>query len=330
MIDEVRSAFMALRTQESTGPDLKVLAFNALSGAYAGIDESTRQHVLLAVQTDTPLPAGIPALSMGKRTLVIGGVQTTFLDIICMYESLGEVFDHFVSAVLEHSVATGQDAAESVTTVLERWKNFLTAAQKPPGRDKLASVFGELLVVLDIVREANTADISYWLGPFGGRHDVRSGSTAIEVKTSQAHTSRKVTIHGEDQLVAPDNGRLYLHFVRLEQVPGNGRSVSSVVDELLMAGVPAETLFNAIAAAGIPVSQLPAAAEMTFDVRERLTLPIDGRTPRIIPESFAEGHRPLGVVDINYTIDLDPSLDLVLNRENYLATMKSIGKQAVL
>lgn len=328
MIDEVRSAYTALRTRPTPpGSDLAVLALPSVPGAYAGIDALARQHLLLAVQSESSPPVEIATLAIGTRVLSIGGTKTVFLDVTCLFEALAEVFDHFVAAVLEQQTTTGDDAFAAVSSVLERWREFLIAPAGPPGREKLAAVFGELLVVLDVVRNSGPTGVGVWMGPFGGRHDVRGGVTSVEVKTTRAHTSHQVTIHGEDQLLAPDGGQLYLHFVRLEQVPGGGRTVSSLVDQLLSAGVPTEPLFAAIAAAGVPVAQLAATNGITFDVRERLTLPVNDGMPKIIPSSFCGGRRPDGVVDVSYVIDLDQCLESALPESAYNELVKKIGQQ---
>ena len=130
--------------------------------------------------------------------------------------------------------------------------------------------------------------VDSWVGPFGGRHDFRRGAVALEVKTTRAHTSRDVTIHGEDQLEAPEGGSLHLHFVRLEEVPSGGDTVRSVVDDLLSVGAATDRLFEALTAAGLPVSELAATDDVSFEVRERLTLPIDAQTPRIMPVPSSE------------------------------------------
>ena len=64
----------------------------------------------------------------------------------------------------------------------------------------------------------------------------------MEVKTTRAHTGYRVTIHGEDQLLPPDGGQLYLHFVRPSQSMAAKMRLMAVVDELLDAGVSAEQL----------------------------------------------------------------------------------------
>lgn len=329
MIDHVRSAYTALRTQPSpAGTDLAVLALKHVPGAYAAIDALARPHLLLAVHPGSQPPAEIPTLAIGTRMLVIGGEEAAFLDVTCLFEALAEVFDHFVAAVLERQLTSGDGAEAAVTTVLAKWREFLVAGTDPPGRAKLAAVFGELLVVLDAVRTGGPAAVGVWAGPFGGRHDVRGGTTGLEVKTTRAHTSRQVSIHGEDQLVPPDGGDLYLHLVRLEQVPGGGRSVSSLIDELLTAGAPTELLFEAVTAAGVPVAQLAATNGVTFDVRERLTVPVDDQTPRIVPATFVGGSRPGGVVDISYVIDLDGCLGSALPDAAYTDLLKTIVTQA--
>ena len=170
----------------------------------------------------------------------------------CLFESVAEVFDHFIVAVLDRLKQAPSAPVAALAEVLGRWKQFLVPSQGPPGREKLATVFGELLVLLDIVRVDAAKRIDSWLGPFGGRHDIRRGVTAVEVKTTRAHTSRRVTINGEDQLEAPDGGTLHLHFVRLEEVPSGGRSVASIVDDLLSEGVPAERVVRCAQRRGDP------------------------------------------------------------------------------
>ncbi|RAU93506.1 hypothetical protein DQP58_16270 [Mycobacterium colombiense] len=267
------------------------------------------------------------ALEIAARALVINGLEQRFIDVQCVIETFDEVFEYFVVAVLDRLANTGDSTVEAVIAVLDKWRDFLAAAPAPPGRDQLAAVFGELLVVLDVVRASRDPSVEFWVGPFGSRHDLRNGPVALEVKTTRAHTGRLVTVHGEDQLVPPDSGYLFLHLVRLEQVPGGGRSVSSLVDELLTAGVAAETLFEAVAGAGVPVNALAASAEVTFDVRERFTVPVDDRTPKIVPSSFVDGHRPTGVVDLRYTIDLDHCLNSALNTADYEDVIKSLAVQ---
>jgi hypothetical protein len=134
-----------------------------------------------------------------------------------------------------------------------------------------------------------------------------------------------ITIHGEDQLLEPDDGQLFLHLVRLEEVPDGGRSVSTLVDELLAAGAPAQSLFEALTAAGIPPAELAAIDTVRFDVRERMTFPVDDQMPRIVPASFSDGARPVGVIDVTYRINLDHVLDRALDDAGYNAMVQRLA-----
>jgi hypothetical protein len=326
VIDQVRIAYTALRSQlPPPDGELSVLPIKSVGGAFVGVDEDLHPHLVLTAGAEPAPSSESAALDIGTRVLLIEGQETAFIDIVCILRTFDEVFEYFVVAVLDRLAKTDDTTVAAISTVLDTWREFLAAAAAPPGRDKLAAVFGELLVVLDVVLTSRDPSVDFWVGPFGSRHDLRNGPVALEVKTTQSHTGRRVTVHGEDQLVPPDSGRLFLHLVRLEQVPGGGRSVSSLVDELLEASVSPEALFDAVTAAGVPLNALAASADVTFDVRERFTVVVDDRTPKIVPSSFIDGRRPTGVVDLRYTIDLDYCLAAALTLEEYNEIMSSLA-----
>jgi hypothetical protein len=328
VIDAVRVALAAVRTRERPhAGELSVVELHGVPEMLIGVDELYRPHMLLPVDAE-PLPAlssDVATLEVGVRALVIDDETRSFLDVTCLLQSVADVFEHFVAAVADRVQAAPAEPTRAVLDVLEKWKQFLTPPDAPVGRAKLAAVFAELLVLRDIARADPTSRIDSWVGPFGARHDFRRGSSALEVKESRAHTSREVTIHGEDQLQAPPGGTLHLHFVRLEEVPSGGETVRSIVDDLLSAGAATDRLFQALAAAGVPLAELSASHDVAFDVRERLTLPIDADTPRIVPESFVEGAKPAGVLDLNYVISLDHFIDRALPAKGFTALIHQLA-----
>lgn len=318
MIDEVRLAFAALATHGRTEHHgLATLAIDSVKGVYLAVDDQSRQHLLLETDTEAQIDAGVTTLAVSTRPLRIAEREIRALDITCLFTSLSEVFDHFAAAVIQRMAVASEKPADALKSVLASWKNFLVPPSGPPGVDKIAATLGELLVVRDAVKGSGLVDIGFWSGPLGQRHDLRGGSTAMEVKTSRAHTGYRVTIHGEDQLVPPEDGKLYLHFVRLELVHGGALRLTSLVDELLDSGVSAEQLFNALSASGVAAVDLPATDKTTFDVLERMTLLVDDQTPRIVPASFIAGQRPPGVIDISYVIDLSQSAARALKDDAY-------------
>lgn len=318
MIDQVRLTYAALREAGTARPgELTVRSMpGGHRGVYLGLDEARRSHLLIETAIKTAPAAESAALTIGHTRLQIGGTSREFLDVTCEIDALTEVFDHFVIAVIERLPDPSGSPLSIVLEVFEQWRRFLVAGEAP-GRDRLAAVFGELLVLLDVILADATRRVDVWVGPFNSRHDLRRGTNAIEVKATRSHTARIVTVHGEDQLKAPDGGQLHLHLVRLEEVPDGGRSVPDLVDQLFAAGAAAGPLYDALSAAGVPPAQFAIASATRFDVRERLTVPVDDETPRIVPASFKGGERPIGVVDIVYRIDLDHVLDRALDEQAY-------------
>ena len=313
MIDEVRLSLAALRTSElPVADDLVTVPVPDQPTARLALDRHGRPHLLLHLPPeDGPgeLPAPrIATLDVGLRQLVIGSSSETYLDVACLFEAVAEVFEHFVVAVLDEVEDEGLPPVTAVLKVLEKWRRFLEPTPSGPSREKLASVFGELLVLLDVLREDPVRRLDVWTGPFGGRHDFRRAEHALEVKTTRSHTGRTVTVNGEDQLDPPADGALHLQLIRLEEVAGGDQSVSVLVDALLELGTSAEALFDALTAMGLPAVDIPVSGEVTFEVRERRTFVVDDGLPRIVPASFVAGARPVGVVDLTYEIDLDHAL----------------------
>jgi hypothetical protein len=319
VIDLVRLTYGALRESglPATG-EFKVRTIpDGPPGVYLGLDDAGRSHLMIEAVEVGPALAGTAALTIGHARLDIGGAVRGLVDVTCEVDALTEVFDHFVVAVVEQLPRPNASPLSLVLEVFERWRRLLLATGDAPGRDLLASLFGELLVLLDVVRADAARRVDAWVGPFQGRHDLRRGAQAVEVKTTRSHTARVVTIHGEDQLEPPDGGQLHLHMVRLEEVPEGGSSVPTLVDELLAAGATASGLFDAVAAAGVAPTHFKSAARIQFDVRERLTFPVDGAMPRIVPSTFLAGERPVGVLDIAYRVDLDHVLGSALDETAY-------------
>jgi hypothetical protein len=96
----------------------------------------------------------------------------------------------------------------------------------------------------------------------------------------------------------------------------------------LAAGVSSEPLFSALTEEGIPPADLAHADTVRFSVRERLTVPIDSTSPRIVPETFTGGARPVGVIDITYRVDLDHILERALDDSAMKALIAELGGPA--
>ena len=328
MIDAVRLAFAAVRSREiPDGDQLTVVPLEGATQVMVGIDAQRHAHVLLPRASDSPAPTAlnVNSLDVQTRPLLIAGDSEVFVDVSCNVAAAADVFEHFVAAVLHRATKLHEDPVAALNAVLGSWRDFFRPSSGPPSRDKVAALLAELFVLRDLAREGAAAAASAWMGPSGARHDFRRGSDALEVKMTRAHTSRQVTIHGEDQLEPPEGGQLFLHFVRLEETPDEGESLPSVVDEILALEVTAEAMYRSLGEAGMSATHLSALADVRFQVRERFTVPVDTDTPRIVPGSFASGARPKGVVELSYAIDLDREVDRSLPDADYAQLVRRLG-----
>ncbi len=326
MIDAVRLTYAALREIELVREgEVTVRGIVGESPrVFLGLDKERRQHLLVESADAPPIETGIAAISTVNRDLMIGPDLHRYLDVVCAITELAEVFDHFVAAVVERARAHDGDLSAVVVEVLDQWQSFFAEMGAPPARETVTAVIGELLLLRDVARTDPTDALSIWVDPRGSRHDFRRGHVAVEVKTTRSHTSRAVTIHGEDQLQPPDGGTLHLHFVRLEEVAGLGVCIIDLADELVDLGVQRVGLFDALTDAGVPPAAFVTVGAIRFDVRERLTFVVDDETPRIVPATFAAGQRPPGIVDLTYRADLDHIAERALDEAAYRAFVASL------
>lgn len=332
MIDVIRLTYAALAQAPTAGHGLRVHALDATDGKIQlGLDEEGREHLLVESPRAPARQSGIVAITTVHRQLTIGDPPRRYLDVTCEAAELVEVFDHFVAAVAERASGSDSDLGALVDTVLDRWRSFFEATGAPPAPETITGAVGELLLLREIAVKDPADVLATWVGPRGGRHDFRRGAAAIEVKTSRSHTSRVVSIHGVDQLLEPDGGTLHLQFVRLEEVAGQGVCISDLIDDLADLGVPRLGLLEVLVDAGIPPAALNSVGATRFQIRERLTLPVDDAMPRIVPATFADGKQPAGIVDIRYRVDLDHVEPRALTEPAYealVALMTSGGSTA--
>ena len=130
MIDAVRVALTAVRTREPPPHgDLAVVELGGVSGMLIGVDEFRRPHVLLPVDEQGPkVRSEVASLEVGVRALMVDGRTRSFLDVVCLFQSVADVFEHFVAAIADRFLASPQDATHAVLEVLEKWKQFLPAS----------------------------------------------------------------------------------------------------------------------------------------------------------------------------------------------------------
>ena len=291
-----------------------------------GLDGAGVPYLLIPAPGRGP-EEDVGMVTVRNRELVTGAGPRPFVVVSCLEVSLRDVFDHFLAGVIAAVEAdSGQHPGAVAVKVLARWNALFRTTGAALGPSDLAALLAELLVLEMVVERDPGRSVAVWTGPEEARHDLRRGSTAVEVKSTLSHTARQVTIHGIDQLEPPGDGSLTLAWHRFDLVPEGPLSVYTVADRLVAAGVSAVELYDRMDAAGSPLSLREQHDGVRFSLREQRFFAVAGDFPRLVTASFPAGV-PDGVDDITYKVVL-PADDAVLGvaaRDHVLDRMAGIA-----
>lgn len=242
-------------------------------------------------------------LFVSQTSLRLDGKRVNFVDVVCVAQELDPVFADLTQEIVRR-INAGHPPIEAVDSSIADFRALLDASL-PRGVDSsaLIGLLGELLVLRELAAVQPMA-VSAWQGPSGQRHDFRSATRAIEVKTSARSDAQRVTVHGIDQLEQPDGGELVLVHVKLERAASGEIFVKALVDELLHLQVDASALRAVLAEFGCAD---PDASE--WNVRKFCREGTDWYQiapgfPRIVGESFSGGGLPASISGLTYSVDL--------------------------
>ncbi len=318
LAEEIARKWIAMGQEPLPDPGVFIRS-NVRSGAkpsaFAALDSAGDLHIMVEAAAAGPEDDSLAGVSVVHRPLVLDDRETMLLDVTFHGTGLDDVAAQFAASVLDE-IWSHSDEIPSLAAirVLDRWRRFLEMAPRwNVGPAELAPLLAELLVAVDLVNVSRQG-IRAWRGN-GARHDFLGGTTAIEVKSSLAHTAYKAVIHGIDQLEPPQDGRLFVEFIRLEETPGTGLTVAALVVDLEAAGVEMATLRAILGGPGLAVATSDSARETSFTVKERQLLAVTGDFPRCVPSSFLPGHPSAHVEDVRYRISLDGVVDRALSAQ---------------
>jgi hypothetical protein len=267
-------------------------------------DGKGHRHLLVPINThDAFSPDKASAgVQMTDQVLLEGGRRKRYIDVVCRKEHLKSHFSVLITEILEALKVPGRPD-QAIHSVLERWRELLSReATSGPSLEALVGAFAELLVLAELCDGAPEAARA-WVGPDGERHDIVTPAGSVEVKGTRGRRGRQVEIHGVEQLEAPNQGDLFLAYVRLEADPG-GRSVLDLVEELESQGCPSDALRAGLVKLGILPEHHEQVRGRGFSVRERNTYLVDAAFPRITRASFSGGALPGGILSLTYALDL--------------------------
>lgn len=245
-----------------------------------------------------------PNLLAHRTSFQVDGRSTAFLDTMVLDRRLDPVFADLVREILAR-LGAGVAPDLAVGGTIADFRQLLLAS--PPREVPLEVIIGLLgeLVILEQLSAFLPGAVTSWMGPLDQRQDFRSGSRAIEVKSSLRSDAKRVTIHGPDQMSPPRGGELYLAHVRLERAEGGSITVAGLCRAIIGHGTDGSRLSERLAALGCtdPEAEEWNTPECELEgVDFYLVAP---GFPRIAADQFISGRFPDGIDALSYRIDLD-------------------------
>jgi len=288
------------------------------------VDRSDRRALLVPLLARQTLDEELDghAVVLRRRSLEDEDSYRTYACLELVDPSQDDLFTALCVEVLDRVARKPDRAVAALKKVLSDWKALLAGAHETLSPIALAGLFGELLVLREMLRHDPGAT-AFWTGPERSSQDFHRGADAIEVKTTVAAEGRKARINGSAQLELATPGRLVLRWFRLGT--GGGVSVPALVDEIVGLTDDAAAFRRLLLEYGYRDREREIYARRMFEVLEERAYEVGDDFPRIVGSTFVGGAVPAGVQELDYVIDLD-SAGAVASRLDDTALIEFMGR----
>lgn len=214
-------------------------------------------------------------------------------------------------------VRTEKTLVEKLLERLAKWQSLFEKVGKQGLSDEAQrGLYGEIYFLRIFLN--NSFDKNYclksWLGPEKSIQDFQYSNWAVEVKTTHGNNHQKIHIASERQLDDSIIEKIFLYHLSLEVRVGNGESLNSLINDVLMIlkeNTMASNLFNLkLLESGYYETHKPLYEERGYTIRQENIYRVMGDFPRIIEDQI-----PIGVGDVKYSIVLSESEEWRINQE---------------
>ena len=292
LISEIRKAFANL-------PSIGMLQLNELPKEYPGyaLRDANGYGVAIEISdTDLLISEHFANARYHTCTLIINNEQKYFLVVQSYREDLRMEFATLCAQFLEPG-ENGKARKQLLDNPITWWDNWKDLLGNSINEKCVYSIVAELLTLNYIMDSDATAE---WSNNGAGTHDIECEEKSIEVKSTINKYSSKMVASGQFQLNSDKD--LYIYFVRMEPST-TGYSINSLVDALEDKGYNIDKLEQMLLNRGY--ERGASSRELCFDILEKRKYFVDDDFPKIVDSSFKDDKIPLGITQIQYTIDLD-------------------------
>ena len=192
-----------------------------------------------------------------------------------------------------------------IRNLLEKWKSLLSLdTEKVMSLTSLVGLFGELLLLDNLVNERKIATLDNWVGPNGNRHDFEFLQHSIEVKSTTVKNGNEIHVSGVTQLEPYQGKTVNILRIKLEVEP-NGVSLPQLIKKIITANViNLEKFKEKLLKLGYSVEAEDLYSEIRFQPIEFQIIPVDSKFPRINANSLLGIDPAARIKDIDYVVNI--------------------------
>lgn len=279
----------------------------------AATDAGGRRHYVVKLANSEPDVQDTQSrgLSVTTRELEIQGHESgRYLDLKCHDAAGHDAFD-LIGGELADRLAMGHESApEVVVRVLAKWRRFWSQTpRKILSIDQQLGLFAELwfLSIWLIPKVGPLTAVRRWRGPFAGRHDFEWAENSVEVKATQSTRGPVHRVNGLDQLLPPENGRLFVFSVVLREEAGATNTLPAAIAACrtsMESDAEALTLFEqGLVQAGYSPADDDEYERLRLRVVQEALYGVHADFPRLTRPQISGG-LPSGIERVEYDINL--------------------------
>ena len=262
------------------------------------------KHLLVPIDSRHTVKEDLDGRAVSLRRTVLEDDTSlrTYAALGLVDDNLSDLFATLCAEVLVRITSAPDRALAVLRRALDEWRALLSGARRALGPAEQAGLFGELLVLKDLVVQDPGA-VVYWTGHTGTSQDFHRGKVAVEVKTTTSPEGRQVRIHGVEQLGADDSVRLLLVWMRVSTA--GGRSLPDLIDEITALVDDPPGVMAALHDIGYVATDREVYSRRAFELVEQAVYEVRVGFPRIIASGLSGDAALAGLDNIHYDLDLN-------------------------
>lgn len=224
--------------------------------------------------------------------------------VISNGENVNNIFCSFAENIIH--VAEASDSRKKYTRrIVQRIKLWKTFFENTGGRGltqtQQIGLFGELDLLDLLITEKGAEVIRFWKGPTSAAQDFQFEDSAVEVKTTTNEYKSTINISNVKQLDKENRSHLFLCFSRYETFEQSGTTLPEIIAKIFgrLAGTEWADMFKDKLLEQGYVDIESEKYKTGYVFRGRGFYSTELPFPKLTSEIL-----PLGIVDVNYVIDL--------------------------